>query len=419
MKLTLARKSLWNRRGTVILTLVSLAISVALLLGIDHVRKEARNSFSQTISGTDLIIGARSGSTNLLLYSVFRIGNPTNNITWQSYQDVARQSAVAWTIPITLGDTHRGYRVIGTNNDYFEYFRYGRTNHLQFAAGDRFDGLFDAVVGAEVARALDYELGEQIVINHGGGAVSFVNHGDMPFTITGILAPTGTPVDQSVHISLEAWEAIHIGWERGVPGRTPSPEEVLAMDPERLQPNQLTAFFVGVRSPAQTFALQRAVNNYRGEPLQAVLPGVALSELWQMIGMVENVLLLIALLVLIATLIGMTTTLLASMRERQREMAILRALGASPWLLFLLIELEVFLVTLLGLLFGSLLLWLAVTAAQPMLVSEFGLFISTQVWQLQTLYYGAGVLALALVLGLVPAVVAYRRALADGLAVTR
>lgn len=419
MKLTLARKSLWNRRGTVILTWVSLAISVALLLGIDHVRKEARNSFSQTISGTDLIIGARSGSTNLLLYSVFRIGNPTNNITWQSYQDVARQSAVAWTIPITLGDTHRGYRVVGTNNDYFEHFRYGRTNTLQFAAGERFDGLFDAVVGAEVARALGYSLGDQMVINHGGGAVSFVNHGDMPFTVKGILAPTGTPVDQSVHISLEAWEAIHLGWERGVPGRTPSPDDVLAMDPERLQPNQLTAFFVGVRAPAQTFALQRAVNSYRGEPLQAVLPGVALSELWQMIGMVENLLLLIALLVLIATLIGMTTTLLASMRERQREMAILRALGASPWLLFLLIELEVLLITLAGLLLGSLLLWLAVILAQPILVSEFGLFISTQVWQAHTLYYGAGVLGLALVLGLVPAFVAYRRALADGLAVTR
>lgn len=419
MKMVLARKSLWNRRGTVFLTLISLTISVALLLGIDHLRKEARNSFSQTISGTDLIIGARAGSTNLLLYSVFRIGNPTNNITWQSYQDIARQSAVEWTIPITLGDTHRGYRVIGTNNDYFEYFRYGRTNSLTFSSGGPFTGLFDAVVGAEVVRALGYSLGDQIVINHGGGSVSFVNHGDLPFTITGILAPTGTPVDQSVHISLEAWEAIHIGWETGMPGRTPSPEEILAMDPDRLQPDQLTAFFVGVRSPVQTFALQRAVNNYRSEPLQAVLPGVALSELWQMIGMVENVLLLIALLVLIATLIGMTTTLLASMRERQREMAILRALGASPWLIFMLIELEVLLITLLGLLLGSVLLWFVVTVAQPMLVSEFGLFISTQVWQLQTLYYGAGVLGLALVLGLVPALVAYRRALADGLAVTR
>lgn len=417
MHLNLARHSLWNRRGTVFLTLVSLVISIALLLGIDHIRKEARNSFSQTISGTDLIIGARSGSINLLLYSVFRIGNPTNNITWESYQDVANHNSVSWTIPITLGDTHRGYRVIGTNEDYFEYFRYGRRQNLGFAEGRQFEDLFDVVIGWEVAQALNYELGADIVINHGMGEVSFVDHGDMPFTVVGILAPTGTPVDQSVHISLEAWEAIHLGWESGMPGNTPSQEEVRAMDESRLQPNELTAFFVGVNAPVQTFALQRAVNNYRGEPLQAVMPGVALSELWQMIGMVENILLLIAFLVLIATLVGMTTSLLASMRERQREMAILRALGASPFTLLLLIQMEVLLITLGGLLLGSLLLWGGLQLAQPWLVSEFGLFIGTTIWNTDTLMYGGIVLGLALVLGLVPGLVAYRRALADGLSV--
>ncbi len=417
MHLNLARQSLWNRRGTVLLTLISLVISIALLLGIDHIRKEAKHSFSQTISGTDLIVGARSGSINLLLYSVFRIGNPTNNITWNSYETVASQSQVAWTIPITLGDMHRGYRVIGTNTDYFEHFQYGRRQNLEFAEGREFDHLFEAVIGWEVAQTLDYELGTELVISHGSGEVSFVDHGDMPFTVSGILAPTGTPVDQSVHISLEAWEAIHLGWESGMPRGTPEQDDVLELDPERLQPSELTAFFVGVNAPVQTFALQRAVNNYRSEPLQAVMPGVALSELWQMIGMVENILLLIAFLVLIATLVGMTTSLLASMRERQREMAILRALGASPWTLFLLIELEVLLITIGGLLLGSLVLWGGLQIAQPWLISEFGLFISTGIWNTDTLTYGGIVLGLALILGLVPALIAYRRALADGLSV--
>ncbi|TGG91773.1 ABC transporter permease [Natronospirillum operosum] len=419
MHLNLARHSLWNRRGTVVLTLITLIISVALLFGIDHIRKEAKNSFSQTISGTDLIVGARSGSINLLLYSVFRIGNPTNNITWESYQDIANHSAVAWTIPITLGDSHRGYRVIGTNQDYFEHFQYGRRQNLAFAEGREFDELFDVVLGWEVAQALGYELGTELVIAHGMGAVSFVDHGDMPFTVTGILAPTGTPVDQSLHISLEAWEAIHLGWESGMPDPrlTPDQEDVLEMDMSRLQPNELTAAFVGVRSPVQTFALQRVVNNYRSEPLQAVMPGVALSELWQMIGMIENVLLLIAFLVLIATLVGMTTSLLASMRERQREMAILRALGASPWTLVILIQMEVLLITLGGLLLGSLVLWGSLQLAQPWLISEYGLFIGTNIWNADTLAYGGLILGLALVLGLLPSLVAYRRALADGLSV--
>lgn len=419
MMISLARQSLWNRRGTVALTLITLMISVALLLGIDHLRKEARNSFSQTISGTDLILGARSGSINLLLYSVFRIGNPTNNITWQSYQEIANHSSVAWTIPITLGDSHRGYRVIGTNTDYFKHFRYGRRQLLAFAEGEPFSELFDVVIGAEVARALDYAIGTEVVIAHGMGEVSFVDHADMPFTVRGILAPTGTPVDQSLHISLEAWEAIHLGWGSGMPDprRTPDVETVLAMDPARLQPSELTAAFIGVQSPLQTFALQRMINNYRSEPLQAVMPGVALSELWQMIGMVENILLLIALIVLVATLIGMTTSLLASMRERQREMAILRALGASPLLLLLLIQMEVLLITTLGLALGSLTLWASLHLAQPWLVSELGLFINTNIWQATLLVYAGGIVLLGLLLGLIPGLVAYRRALADGLSV--
>lgn len=419
MMFLLARHSLWNRRGTVALTLVTLMISIALLLGIDHIRKEARASFSQTISGTDLILGARSGSINLLLYSVFRIGNPTNNITWQSYQEIANHSSVAWTIPITLGDSHRGYRVLGTNTDYFEYFRYGRQQPLEFAQGAPFAELFDVVIGAEVARALGYGLGSEVVIAHGTGQVSFVNHGDMPFRVTGILAPTGTPVDQSLHILLEAWEAIHLGWQSGMPNprQTPNVKTLMAMDSHQLQPNELTSAFIGVKSPIQTFALQRMINNYRSEPLQAVMPGVALSELWQMIGMVENILLLIALLVLVATLIGMTTSLLASMRERQREMAILRALGASPALLLLLIQIEVLLITTLGLVLGSLLLWASLHAAQPWLVNELGLFINTNIWHMTLFYYAGGILLLGLLLGLIPGVVAYRRALADGLSV--
>lgn len=415
--LKIAWQSLWNRRGTVALTLLSLTISVALLLGVDHIRQEARGSFSRTISGTDLIVGARSGPINLLLYSVFRIGNPTNNISWASYQQIASSPGVEWAIPLTLGDTHRGYRVVGTNADYFEHFRYGREQALTFASGQRFSGLFDAVIGSEVAKALRYELGSELVINHGTGDVSFVDHGDLPFRVVGILEPTGTPVDQSVHIQLEAWEAIHLGWETGMPRSTPSAAEVLALEEEQLQPDQLTAAFVGVQSPVQIFTLQRAINTYNQEALQAVLPGVALAELWQTIGTVENLLLLIAFLVLVTTLVGMVTSLLASLRERRREMAIFRALGASPMTLLCLIELEILLTTLGGLALGSLTLWGGLTLAQPWLVSEWGLFIGTGIWTAGTLILASGILGLALLVGLVPGITAYRRALADGLSV--
>ncbi len=416
MILKLARKSLWNRRGTAILTLVSLAISVALILGINHLRHQAKQSFTSTISGTDLIVGARSGATNLLLYSVFRIGNATNNISWESYQAIKNNSQIDWTIPLSLGDSHRGFRVLGTDHNYFEHYRYGDRRNLVFSHGGPFESVYDTVLGAQVARELGYKLGEKIVIAHGLGDVSFSQHDDKPFTVVGILEPTGTPVDRTVHVRLEGIEAIHLGWQHGarMPGRGVSAEEALQRE---LKPEAITAFLVGLKSRMATFRLQRAINEYRKEALTAILPGVALAELWDVLGMVENMLIVVAFLVLLATLVGMTTTLLSSMKERQRELAILRAVGAHAGYLFALIEIEAILLALLGVIFGVLLLTVSLFMLQPWLASEYGLFISANPLNGEALWICAGVLLLAALLSLIPSVVAYRRALADGLSV--
>ncbi len=416
MILKLARKSLWNRRGTAILTLVSLAISVALILGINHLRHQAKQSFTSTISGTDLIVGARSGPTNLLLYSVFRIGNATNNISWESYQAIRNNSQIDWTIPLSLGDSHRGFRVLGSDHNYFEHYRFGDRRNLVFSHGGPFEGVYDTVLGAQVARELGYELGEKIVIAHGLGDVSFSQHDDKPFTVVGILEPTGTPVDRTVHVRLEGIEAIHLGWQHGarVPGRGVSAEEALQRE---LEPEAITAFLVGLKSRMATFRLQRAINEYRKEALTAILPGVALAELWDVLGMVENMLIVVAFLVLLATLVGMTTTLLSSMKERQRELAILRAVGAHAGYLFALIEIEAILLALLGVIFGVLLLTVSLFMLQPWLASEYGLFISANPLNGEALWICAGVLLLAALLSLIPSVVAYRRALSDGLSV--
>jgi putative ABC transport system permease protein len=211
--LRLAVKSLGNRRFSAILTVLAIALSVTLLLAVEKVRTEARASFASTIAGTDLIVGARSGSVQLLLYSVFRIGNATNNIRWDSFQHFAGHPRVDWAIPISLGDSHRGYMVMGTDHSYFEHFRYGRRQNLSFTAGGRFDDLYDAVLGADVARELGYGLGTELVLAHGTGAVSFVDHADKPFQVSGILARTGTPVDRTIHISLEGMEALHVDWQ--------------------------------------------------------------------------------------------------------------------------------------------------------------------------------------------------------------
>ena len=416
MILKLARKSLWNRRGTAILTLVSLAISVALILGINHLRHQAKQSFTSTISGTDLIVGARSGQANLLLYSVFRIGNATNNISWKSYEAIKQSRDIEWTIPLSLGDSHRGFRVLGTDHNYFDHYRYGDRRALAFSSGGPFKSVYDTVLGAQVARELGYTIGEKIVIAHGLGDVSFSMHDDKPFTVVGILEPTGTPVDRTVHVKLEGIEAIHLGWQHGarMPGRGVSAEEALQRE---LHPEAITAFLVGLKSRMATFRLQRAINEYRKEALTAILPGVALAELWDVLGMVENMLIVVAFLVLLATLVGMTTTLLSSMKERQRELAILRAVGAHAGYLFALIEIEALLLAAAGVALGILLLSLSLFMLQPWLAAEYGLFISANPLNSEALLITAGVMLLAALLSLIPAIVAYRRALADGLSV--
>ena len=168
MILELAIKSLRNRKFTSALTVLSIALAVVLLLGVERIRQEARESFASTISGTDLIVGARSSPVHLLLYSVFRIGNATNNVRWDTYRALASRPEVAWTIPLSLGDSHRGFRVLGTTPDYFTHFRYARDRKLELVQGVPFTEAHDAVLGAEVADALGYHLGQSIVIAHGG-----------------------------------------------------------------------------------------------------------------------------------------------------------------------------------------------------------------------------------------------------------
>ena len=411
---SLSLKSLLNRRATAGLTVFAIAISVTLLLGVEKVRTEARASFANTISGTDLIIGARSGAIQLLLYSVFRIGNATNNISWKSYREIAARPEVAWTIPLSLGDSHRGFRVVGTNRDYFVHYRYAGKRPLAFAAGGPFEDLFDAVLGADVAKTLGYGVGDPIVVDHGLGRAGFSRHEDKPFRVAGILAKTGTPVDRAVHVSLEGLEAIHADWRGGsrVPGMTTGADELRAME---LRPKAITAFLVGLDSRLAAFAVQRQVNEYRREPLLAILPGVALQELWDLMGTAESALAAISVLVVVTGLLGMLTMLLAGLEARRREMAILRSVGGRPRHVFGLLVAEATALSGLGAVLGLALLYLALVVAQPVVDTRFGLYLSIGLPTARDLIVIGLVVLAGFLAGAVPAHRAYRQSLADGM----
>lgn len=414
--LRLAFASLWNRRATVVLTVLAIAMSVALLLTVERVRHETRNSFANTVSGTDLIVGARSGSVQLLLYSVFRIGNATNNISWESYQDIGRHPEVKWILPLSLGDSHQGFRVLGTSQAYFTHFSYGRKRQLEITEGVPFDDVFDAVLGAQAAEQLGYKLGQSMIMSHGLGEGAIYTHDGKPFRVSGILAPTGTPVDRTIHVSLEGIEAMHVDWQQGakLPGPGTAPDKIRQLE---LTPNAVTAAMIGLKRKTSTFRLQRFINEYREEPLLAILPGVALQEMWGLLGVAEKALFVISLFVVLAGLVGLVAVLMAGLAERRREMAILRSVGARPSQVFGMLCLESLLLTLIGILTGLLLFYAVLVFSGQWLTSRYGLDLPVSLplwreWGLLGLLAVAGLLA-----GVLPALRAYSQSLADGMSV--
>jgi putative ABC transport system permease protein len=416
--ISLAWRSLLNRRFAVILTVLTIALSIGLLVLVEQLRSEVRQGFQRSVSGTDLIVGGRTAPVQLLLYSVFGLGDATNNISVETWRQLDELPEVSWIIPVALGDSHRGFRVMGTSDNFIEHFRYADRRSLELAQGAWFDDLFDVVIGHQVARQLDYGLGDDLVLAHGAGRVSLQAHDNLPFTVSGVLAPTGTPVDQQLFISLAAHRAIHIGWERGT--RMPGAEARCRTRPghgRSARARQPDRTVLGLETRQAVFGLQSRINRYPQEALTAIMPTITLQELWRITGVAEQVLLLVAGLVVLAGLLGMLTVLLTTLNERRREMAILRANGARPVQIASLLVFEAGLIAAAGIALGVVLALAVQALSANWLLENYGLFIQAG-WPSSTLWQVlGGIFAAGLMIALLPALMAYRRTLADGMQV--
>ena len=420
----IAVRSALNRRGTLALVVLSIALATSLLLGLERLRSDIRSSFTAAVSGTDLVVGPRTGPVQLMLSAVFHVGSLANGVSMDGLRAVAAHRAVAWVVPMALGDGHRGRPVVGTTPDYFQHFAHGDHQPLVLAQGRVFagtlDGLYETVVGSEVAASQGYRLGRRMVFHHGLEALPDGmpdQHGDRPFTLVGVLAPTGTPVDRTVFISLQAIEAIHLGWAGGAPlpasvGLKIAPELARKFD---LEPKQVTAARVGLKSRAAVFAVQRFVADFPDEPLLAVLPAVALDELWTVVALSERALLAVSVLVALVSLASLVAVVLAGLNERRRELAVLRAVGAGPRQVLLLLALEGALVTFSGALLGALGAAAALLLAGPWVQRQLGVTLQTSAPTAAQWGLFAAVLATGMLAGLVPGWRAYRLSLADGL----
>ncbi len=412
MLLHLALKSLLNRRITVILTVVSLTLSISLFLSIDALRLGAKKSFFGNVKSGDLILGAKSGEIQLLLYSLFQIGSPTNNISWESYKNYAQHPEVIWTIPISLGDSHKQFRVLGTNNNYFKYFSYRNEKKLEFEYGKKLNGLFDVIIGNDVANTLNYELGDSIIIAHGISSQSL--HDEFPFKVKGILKKTGTSADRLVIVSLEALEVIHKDWQIGI--KVPSQKKSKTkFEHEGLDPKEITAAIVKIKSPIKIFQLQREINQYEFEPLQAVIPGIALSKLWKIVSVTENIMLSISAMVIVSSLIGLIAILYSTLNNRRKEMALLRIVGASPRTIFSLLVMEALIISVLSILVSILFTQLLSLIFFPILDQKFGIYLESKFLSIKDLYFLSLVILTSIFVSIFPALQAYKNSINDGI----
>jgi len=436
--LRLAAASAWNRRLSLTLAVAAVALATALMLTTERLREGLRAGFAQALSGTDLIVAARSHPIQILLATVFHVGSPAQNISRSAVEGLAALTPVAWVVPIALGDSFRGQPVIATSSAFFRHVRTGDRRALEFAQGEAFaDGLpasgpHPVVLGAGVAKRFGLSIGDRLVLAHGSGPIAGNDHDDQPFRVVGLLAPTGTPIDRALLINLEAHHALHSDWVGGVPpgrsagrsaGSRGSASSSSSSGPDSTQraaiatlPASLSAALVGLHQRGAVFSVQRTLESPRPEPLSAVLPGVALDELWRVVGQGERLLRLTGLLVAVAALAGLVGVLLAGLDSRRRELAILRSLGAGPRALISLVIWEAALIAAAGILIGVLTSALALLSLAPWLRASYGIELAGIGFSGTDLLLLAGIQVCAMIVAAVPAWRALRLSLADGLA---
>lgn len=411
--ISLALASMRARLLPILLVILALTSSMALLLAVDRIKVATQNGFNQSLSGVDLVLGPRGSGIELMLYTVFHLGKPTNNITTETLKDITQNPKIDWAVPIALGDSHRGFRVIATSSEYFQRIKFGGDQSLQFRDGVAFRELNQVVIGSAVADALGYTVGTPMFVTHGSGSLGEL-HDDFAFNVSGILAPTGTPTDQAIFVSLEGYELIHLGWTNGSQAISLKNIDVQQIPKERLYPKTITAAYLGLSSKLGLFQVARSINEYSEEAVSAIIPGVALAELWSIVGSIDSVFKLLNWLIIGISIIAMITMTMTALESRTREMTILRALGATPAHLSSMILAEIALISgfsvLLAIGLVRVLTWVSVD-----LLSEWAGIRIELIWITTNELLILGLIVLAgLIASLIPAGMVYKRSLHRG-----
>jgi putative ABC transport system permease protein len=382
------------------LNLVLLALGVGTIALVLVATRQVEERMGRDARGIDLVAGAKGSPMQLILAAVFHLDAPAGNIPLAAARELARNRAIKKTIPLALGDSFRGFRIVGTTHDYVAH--YGG----ELAAGRLWREPMEAVLGAETARAAGLAVGGEFLGNHGiaeGGE----EHGETPYKVVGVLKTTGMVLDRLVLSSIESVWFVHVH-----PGKHEDPKEVLAALREDEQ--EITALLIQYASPIAAATLPRAVNATAN--LQAASPAYESARLFRMLGVGIEVLHGFALVLVAAAGLSIFIALYNAMEERRYDLAIMRMLGATPGRLMRLVLLEALVLALAGAALGLVLGHLAAEAVGRMLAAEQQGAITGATWLASEVWLVALAAGVGLVAGLVPAWRAYRTDIAATLA---
>ena len=432
----IAWRSIQQRSLASALTALSMALGVALVVAVLVILGVIDQSFRRSAQGYDLIVGAKGSRFELVLSTVFHLGRPTASIRYLVYYELINgryAPDVEAAVPVCLGDTFKGFRVIGTTPDMFDKFEYSSGKPYEFRDGGRnfaWGEPFEAVVGATVARRAGLEVGKTFRPVHGDVLDRDDEHDE--FTVVGILKPTGTPNDRAVFVNIEGFYRIHasafLGAEPGKSAAKAEPDKSAAKaesdkghhdeagDEIPMDKKEITAVLVALRTGniPRRVALPKMLS--KELEVQAIAPSEEVSRLFEgIVGNVQWILLFLAVLVVIVAGIGILVSMYNSMSDRRHEIAIMRALGARRVTVMLIVLWESILLALGGGAMGVLLGHGLTGLLGPIIADQVGVVVSPFQFQTSELILIPGLILLAVVVGYLPAIVAYRTDVAQSL----
>ena len=423
----IAWRSIQQRLLVSTLTVVSMGLGVALVVTVLVVYGVVFQSFHRGGEGYDLIVGAKGGRVQLVLNTVFYLDQPVGKIPYEFFEEltIGKYAGVVETaIPVCMGHNYQGFRVVGTVPEMFSELKYRGNKSYEFAQGDNFkeENHSDGVLGATAAARTKLQIGEPFQVVHGSGIGGRAHK--QTFTVVGILAPTGTPVDHAVFVNMYGFHDIHraeslISGEESEPHEDHDGHEGDEHHEHSDQIKEITAALVCIQQypPGRTKGVARSINN--GKVAQAVLPSDVIAGLFEgIVGKLQWILLGMAVLTTMVAGIGIMVSIYNSMSDRRHEIAVMRALGASRTTVMIVILMESILLALMGGALGLLLGHGAIWACSSLIAEWTGVVVGLLQFQLIELILIPGLIVLAAAVGYLPALAAYRTDVSKSLITT-